>query len=110
MPGCDHVQWLNAGVAAVSSFESTRVNRYCYVTSSTATLQKYLGHTVTAMSHLLGSTQLTLHLQSPAAAAAAQQAAEEAAAAAEAAATWQVYQVCHLQKELIDISNRQLGC
>jgi hypothetical protein len=58
-------------------------------------MRNYLGHTVTAMSCPAGSTQLTLHLQSPAAAAAAQQAAEEAAAAADAAASWQVHQVRH---------------
>uniref|UniRef100_A0A383W8V3 Uncharacterized protein n=1 Tax=Tetradesmus obliquus TaxID=3088 RepID=A0A383W8V3_TETOB len=53
-------------------------------------LQRYAGHTVTGMSGVRGSTQLTLHLQSPAAAAAAQQAAEAAAAAAEAVTTcWQ---------------------
>jgi hypothetical protein len=88
--GCDHVQSLhgacNAGVAAVSSFD--RAHGRCYwVKGASAALLNYLGHTVTAMSYLAGSTQLTLHLQSPAAAAAAQHAAEEAAAAMEAAAT-----------------------
>jgi hypothetical protein len=47
-------------------------------------LSSYAGHTVTGMSGVRGTTQLTLHLQSPAAAAAAQKTAEDAAAAAEA--------------------------
>jgi hypothetical protein len=46
------------------------------------------------MSSVRGSTDLTLHLQSPAAAAAAQQAAEAAAAAVEAnPAAWKELQV-----------------
>jgi hypothetical protein len=46
------------------------------------------------MSGVTGSTQITLHLQSPAAAAAAHQAAEAAAAAVEAGASaWQQHQV-----------------
>jgi hypothetical protein len=46
------------------------------------------------MSGVRGSTQFTLHLQSPAAAAAAQQAAEAAAAAAEAdTALWSSHEV-----------------
>ncbi|WIA40907.1 hypothetical protein OEZ86_004567 [Tetradesmus obliquus] len=51
-------------------------------------LRRYAGHTITGMSGVRGSTQLTLHLQSPAAAAAAaaQQAAAAAAAAQQAAA------------------------
>jgi hypothetical protein len=57
-------------------------------------LSSYDGHTVTGMSAVPGSTQLTLHLQSPAAAAAAQQAAETAAAAVEAdPAAWKEHQV-----------------
>ncbi|WIA40903.1 hypothetical protein OEZ86_004563 [Tetradesmus obliquus] len=56
-------------------------------------LRAYANHTVTGMSGVRGSTQLTLHLQSPAAAAAAQQAAEAAAAAAETdPARWQELQ------------------
>lgn len=70
------------------------------MTGSQAALQHYLGHTITAMSCLAGSTQLTLHLQSPAAAAAAQDAADHAAAAVEAAATWQVHQVRHDPRKL----------
>jgi hypothetical protein len=59
-----------------------------------ALLYGYVGHTITAMSCAMGSTQLALHLQSPAAAAAAQQAAEAAAAAAAAdPARWTEHEV-----------------
>jgi hypothetical protein len=55
---------------------------------------RYMDHTITAISVVKGSSQLTLHLQSPAAAAAAQQAAEAAAAAVEADTTlWHEHQV-----------------
>jgi hypothetical protein len=61
---------------------------------SKGVLGRYLDHTITAMSGVKGSSQLTLHLQSPAAAAAAQQAAEAAAAAAEAdTAQWSSHEV-----------------
>jgi hypothetical protein len=69
------------------------------MTGGAAALRNYLGHTVTGMSYLARSMQLTLHLQSPAAAAAAQHAAEEAAAAEEATATWQVHQVRHVPRQ-----------
>jgi hypothetical protein len=82
----------NAGVAAVTCGRKG-AGIQSYVKGCDAALLNYLGHTVTAMSYQASSSQLTLHLQSPAAAAAAQQAAEEAAAAVEAAATWQVHQV-----------------
>jgi hypothetical protein len=59
------------------------------VTGCSAALHNYLGHTVTGMSYLASSMQLTLHLQSQSATAAAQQAAEQAAAAVEATVTWQ---------------------
>ncbi|WIA40904.1 hypothetical protein OEZ86_004564 [Tetradesmus obliquus] len=56
-------------------------------------LRRYDNHTVTGMSCVKGSTQLTLHLQPPAAAAAAKRAAEAAAAAAEAdPARWQEHE------------------
>jgi hypothetical protein len=88
----------NAGIATVSSsINAVNIDRVggrsYYVTGGTAALRKHVGYTLTALSYLAGSRQLTLHLQSPAAATAAQHAAEEAAAAAEVAATWQVYQV-----------------
>jgi hypothetical protein len=63
------------------------------LSGASISLRSYGGLTVTGMSGARGSSQLTLHLQSPAAAAAAQHAAEEAAATVEAAATWQVHQV-----------------
>jgi hypothetical protein len=88
-----------AGVVAVSSSSTGRIKdggRYYYLIGGRSALHTYLGYTITAMSFQAGSTQLTLHLQSPLAAAAAEHAAEEAAAALEAAATWQVHQVRQL--------------
>jgi hypothetical protein len=64
------------------------------LSGAAVSLRSYAGHTVTGMSGANGSSQLMLHLQSPAAAAAAQQAAEAAAAAREAfPAAWQEHQV-----------------
>jgi hypothetical protein len=57
-------------------------------------MSSFVNHRVTGMSCVRGSSQLTLHLQSPAAAAAALQRVEEAAAAAEAnPSIWHEYQV-----------------
>ncbi|KAF6263307.1 hypothetical protein COO60DRAFT_489530 [Scenedesmus sp. NREL 46B-D3] len=55
--------------------------------------RSYASHTITGMSCVKGSTQLTVHLQSPVAAAAAQQEAEAAAAAADAdPALWTIHE------------------
>jgi hypothetical protein len=101
----------NAGVAAVSSKAGSS---FCYVTGVAAALHNYLGHTVTAMSYVAGSTQLTLHLQSPlaaaAAAAAAQHAAEQAAAAVDTADTWQVHQVRHVLRNLQTAAGLSILC
>jgi hypothetical protein len=67
--------------------------QYCLIGAGPF-MSRYAGHTITGMSAVPGSTQLTLHLQSPAAAAAAQQAADAAAAAVEAdPAAWKEHQV-----------------
>jgi hypothetical protein len=69
--------------------------RFLYqLSGASVSLRSYIGHTVTGMSGMRGSSQRTLHLQSPAAAATAEQAAAEAAAAVEAdPAAWQEHQV-----------------
>jgi hypothetical protein len=88
----------NAGVAAVSAAGTggRASGKYYHLTGGSTALRNYLGLSVTAMSYLAGSTQLTLHLQSQPAAAAAQHAAAEAAAAVEAACIWQVHLVRHV--------------
>jgi hypothetical protein len=63
------------------------------LTGAMAALRSYAGHTVTGMSGVRGTTQLTLHLQSPAGAAAAQQAADAVAATAPAISSWQEHRV-----------------
>ncbi|KAF6252135.1 hypothetical protein COO60DRAFT_550513 [Scenedesmus sp. NREL 46B-D3] len=77
-----------------------------------AVLRRYAGHTVTGMSGSSCGSQLTLHLQSPAAAAATQQAAEAATSAAAEAdgIAWQQHQVCHARKQQQDPLLRHAGC
>jgi hypothetical protein len=84
---------LHAAIARSLTSNSVRLR----LSGASAVLRSYIGHTITALSYDAGSTQLGLHLQTPAAAAAKQQAvaaaAEAAEAAAEAAAAWHVHQV-----------------
>ncbi|WIA20599.1 hypothetical protein OEZ85_004983 [Tetradesmus obliquus] len=90
----------HAGIGRYDSSGSSSTPRYT-MSGADAVLRSYHNHTITGMSCAKGSTQLTLHLQSPAAAAAAQQVAEAAAAAAEADPTrWQEHEApggitCH---------------
>jgi hypothetical protein len=63
--------------------DCSSMRRY-QLNGASALLRSYTGHNMTSISYAKGSTQLTLHLQSPSAAVAAQQAAEAAAAAVEA--------------------------
>lgn len=59
--------------------------------------RSYASHTITGMSCVKGSSQLTVHLHSLVAAAAAQQEAEAAAAAADAdPALWTIHEVSGL--------------
>ncbi|WIA40914.1 hypothetical protein OEZ86_004574 [Tetradesmus obliquus] len=82
----------HAGIGRYDSSGSSSTPRYT-MSGADAVLRSYHNHTITGMSCAKGSTQLTLHLQSPAAAAAAQQVAEAAAAAAEAdPARWQEHE------------------
>jgi hypothetical protein len=67
--------------AAISVYNTGKGKGVVYrLIGALQALRSFTGYRLTGMSAVPGSTQLTLHLQSPAAAAAAQQAAEAAAA------------------------------
>ncbi|WIA40906.1 hypothetical protein OEZ86_004566 [Tetradesmus obliquus] len=83
-PGADSSSAGDDSTTATLRCSSHRSTIQFVLLGAAPLLRHYPDHTLTGMSGVRGSTQLTLHLQPPAAAAAAQQAAAAAAAAAEA--------------------------
>uniref|UniRef100_A0A383W8L1 Uncharacterized protein n=1 Tax=Tetradesmus obliquus TaxID=3088 RepID=A0A383W8L1_TETOB len=92
-PGADSSPAGDEATTATLRCSSHRSTIQFVLLGAAPLLRRFPHHTLTGMSGVRGSTQLTLHLQPPAAAAAAQQVAEAAAAAAEADPTrWQEHE------------------